>query len=329
MRLPEYLPARIEALLEGREFKAIRRAADELSDAYRAGQPQVALRTPEHHLAYLLVRLPATYAAISAVLSEVRDRVGGIRSVLDLGAGPGTAAWAAAEIFPGLERVTLIERDAEMVALAKKLAAGHPVLSRAQWVANDLRSAKFEAHDLVIAAYSLSELSGRDALTGVSTRAWATAQNAFAIIEPGTPRGFACLLPIRDALLAQGQHMVAPCPADAECPMKVRPGDWCHFSARLERTSLHRRLKSGELSYEDEKFSYVVFARDKSAPQARSRILRHPVHLKGHIKLTLCEAPIVREITVAKSDGEIFRLARRAGWGDPWPSAAPEGAQKK
>ena len=331
MQLPQSLGTGIQALVEGHDFKAIRGAAEELSDAYRAGRPQVALSTPEHRLAYLLVRLPATYATISAVLHEIRERLSGIRSVLDLGAGPGTAAWAAAETFPHLERVTLIERDPEMVALGKKLAAEHPALSRAQWIADDLRSVRFEPHDLLIAAYSLSEISGRDArqgvssslakgdaLTGVSTRAWAAAQEAFAVIEPGTPRGFASLLPLREALLAQGQHIAAPCPADAECPMKSRAGDWCHFAARVERTSLHRRLKSGELGHEDEKYSYLLLARDKSAPQAPARILRHPVHGKGHIKLTLCEAPQVREITVAKSEGETFRAARRASWGDSW-----------
>lgn len=318
MQLPRALAGGIESLLEGRDFKAIRRASEDITENYRSGRPQIALTSPERRLAYLLVRLPATYAAVSAVLQELRERVGEIRSLLDLGAGPGTAAWAAAEAFPQLERVTLIERDAEMVALGKKLAAEHPVLSRAEWAVNDLRSTKFECHDLVIAAYVLSELSGRDALTGVSAKAWAAAQKAFAVIEPGTPHGFASLLPLREALLAQGQHIVAPCPADAECPMKARPGDWCHFAVRLERSSLHRRLKSGELGYEDEKFSFLVFVRDQAAPQAAARILRHPVHGKGHIKLTLCEAPIVREITVAKSDGEVFRAARRACWGDPW-----------
>ena len=328
MQLPKTLAAGIEALVKGRDFKAIQRAAEELTQSYRSGKPQAALSTPEHRLAYLLVRLPATYAAISSVLNEVRERAGGIRSVLDLGAGPGTAAWAIAELLPGLERITLVERDAEMVALGKKLVAEHPVLSRAEWIVNDVRSVKFEPHDLVIAAYSLSEVRGRDGLTAISGKAWAAAQKAFAVIEPGTPAGFASLLHLREAMLAQGQHVAAPCPADAECPMKNRPGDWCHFAVRVERTSLHRRLKSGELGYEDEKFSYLAFARDAQAPQAPARILRHPVHGKGHIKLTLCEAPDVREITIGKSEREAFRLARRAKWGDAWSSAAPEGAQK-
>jgi len=321
MQLPRALANGIESLIEGRDLRAIRRAADDLSESYRSGKPQIAIAAPEHRLAYLHVRLPATYAAISAVLKEVCERIGEARSLLDLGAGPGTAAWAAAEIFPDLERVTLIERDPEMVVLGKKLAAGHPVLSRAEWVVNDLRSVKFEPHDLVIAAYALGELPGRDGLTAVSTKAWNAAQKAFAVIEPGTPRGFAFLLPLRDLLIGEGRHIAAPCPADAECPMKTRPDDWCHFAARLQRTSLHRRLKSGDLGYEDEKFSYLAVARDKAVPQAPARILRHPVHGKGHIKLTLCQAPDVREITIARSDGEGFRNARRADWGGSWPPA--------
>ena len=315
--LPDALADSIESLLEGRDLRAIRKASAELTQSYRSNQPSAALNSPEHRLAYLLVRLPATYAAISAVLKEVRERVGDVRSVLDLGAGPGTAAWAAAEVFPGLEHVTMIERDAEMVALGRKLAAAHPVLGRAEWIVSDLRSVKFEAHDLVIAAYSLSELPGRDGQAAISTAAWAAAQKTLALIEPGTPHGFASLLRTRDGLLAQGHHIAAPCPADSECPMKHRPTDWCHFATRLERTSLHRRLKSGELGYEDEKFSYVVFAREAAA-QAPARILRHPMHGKGHIKLTLCEAPEVREVTVGKSQREAFRQARGARWGDAW-----------
>lgn len=325
MQLPHALADGIESLIEGCDLKAMRRAAEELSKRYRTDRSQIALNTAEDRFAYLLVRLPATYAATSAVLKEVRERVGEVRSVLDLGAGPGTAAWAAAELFPQLEQVTLVERDPEMVSVGKRLAAEHAVLGRAEWITSDLRSAKFRAHDLVVAAYALGELPGRDArqgvcgdgLTAVSTKVWGAAQKAFAVVEPGTPRGFASLLPLREVLLAQGQHILAPCPADAQCPMSDRPGDWCHFAARVERTSLHRRLKSGELGHEDEKFAYLVFARDPQAPQAPARILRHPVHGKGHIKLTICEAPNLREITVAKS-GDDFGSARSAKWGDAW-----------
>lgn len=53
-------------------------------------------------LAYAATRLPACYAALRHVLSEVAGRRPGWRpsSQLDFGAGPGTAVWAAQQIWP-------------------------------------------------------------------------------------------------------------------------------------------------------------------------------------------------------------------------------------
>ena len=63
--------------------------------------------------------------------------------------------------------------------------------------------------------------------------------------------------------------------------MLARKDDWCHFAQRLERTSLHRHLKSGELGYEDAKFSYMVAAKEEVA-RVKARIIRHPLIGKGH-----------------------------------------------
>jgi ribosomal protein RSM22 (predicted rRNA methylase) len=81
------------------------------------------------------------------------------------------------------------------------------------------------------------------------------ARVALVVIEPGTPRGAGAIRTIREELLAAGAHMLAPCPAAMPCPLAAP--DWCHFAARVERSSLHRRIKEGALGYEDEKYSYV------------------------------------------------------------------------
>ena len=94
-------------------------------------------------------------------------------------------------------------------------------------------------------------------------------------------------------------------------------GDWCHFDQRLERTSLHRQIKSGALGHEDEKFSYVVFSR-KPFAAATARIVRHPRKHTGHIQLTLCTLQGLLDRTIGKSQKEPYRLARKAAWGDPW-----------
>ena len=94
-------------------------------------------------------------------------------------------------------------------------------------------------------------------------------------------------------------------------------GDWCHFAQRLERTSIHRRIKSGALGHEDEKFSYVVFSREPFAAAA-ARIVRHPQKRGGHVQLTLCTPEGLRDRTIGKSRKEAYRRARKAAWGDPW-----------
>jgi ribosomal protein RSM22 (predicted rRNA methylase) len=100
-------------------------------------------------------------------------------------------------------------------------------------------------------------------------------------------------------------------------------GDWCHFAARVERTAEHRRLKSGALGYEDEKFSYIVAAK-RPVALPDSRVLRHPLIHPGHMRLTLCRPQQPESKLVTKSHKTLWRYARKLDWGDPWhpPSEA-------
>ena len=105
------------------------------------------------------------------------------------------------------------------------------------------------------------------------------------------------------------------------------PGeDWCHFSARVSRSSLHRQVKGGSLAYEDEKFSYVAAARFPVTP-APSRVVRKPQIRKGQVLLDLCEAEsLLRRTTVTKRHGLLYKAARDADWGDVWPPAVDDQA---
>ena len=94
-------------------------------------------------------------------------------------------------------------------------------------------------------------------------------------------------------------------------------GDWCHFAQRLERTSLHRQIKSAAVGHEDEKFSYLVFSRTPHAA-AKARIVRHPQKRTGHVQLILCTPQGLRDQTISKSQKEEYRLGRKATWGDAW-----------
>ena len=92
-------------------------------------------------------------------------------------------------------------------------------------------------------------------------------------------------------------------------------GDWCHFSQRLERTAEHRRIKQGDLGHEDEKFSYVAFSK-VGVNRPGTRIVRHPIYRPRQVQLTLCTADGLKQTTVTKSQGERYRTAKKAEWGD-------------
>lgn len=299
MQLPERVKRLIEEQADRVGFPALKRAASAMSDRYRDARGTAAAGGEEQSAAYLVTRMPATFAAAYMVLEEVRARIGPVASVLDLGAGSGAASLAAQAHFPEA-RLTMIERDPALAGAARQW------LPDAEMIRGDARQTLPE-RDLVIAAYSFSEIGG------AVTRLWAAARVALVVIEPGTPAGFALVRKARQQLLADGAHMVAPCPAPLPCPI-VEP-DWCHFGARVERSSLHRRIKDGDLGYEDEKFSYVAVAH-APVELAAARILRRPKHQPGLIAIDLCTPTGLEARRVTKRDRDAYRAARRAGWGE-------------
>ena len=255
--------------------------------------------------AYLAYRAPATFAAATFVFGHVRRQRPDWepRSLLDAGAGPGVAAWAALEIWPSLTELTLVEVEPAMIA------AGRELLGDATWVAGDVADTSRPA-DLVVASYVLGEL--RDA-TAAAGRLWRQSADTLVVIEPGTPAGYRRILDARSGVLAAGGHTVAPCPHDLPCPLP--PDDWCHFAVRLPRSKLHRRAKGAELGYEDEKLSYAALSREP-VPSATARIIRRPQARSGHVNLVTCETDGVRARTVSRKDGALYRTARDAAWGD-------------
>ncbi len=305
MQLPRHVREAIEQSALEVSFAALERAAVAMSDAYRAGTNPPRTPAAERKAAYLVTRMPATYAAARAVLRETHRALGGreIASVLDVGAGGGAASLAALEEYPAAT-ITLVDRDRALLDAARQWLPQARTL-----VENVTRILTLEPHDLVILAYSAGEMSPLPL-----ARLWQAARVALILIEPGTPRGFATIRAARSELLAAGAHMIAPCPAEGACPV-VDP-DWCHFAARVERSSLHRRIKGAGLGYEDEKYSYVALAREPAGPAA-ARIVGRPRHYSGLIELETCTPGGLTTVRVSKRSRERFRAARHAQWGAP------------
>src|SRR5258708_20181663 len=106
--LPAELKAALDARLQGFSRNDAAARAALISQTYRDGGGSTAIRTAADALAYALARMPATYAAVTASLNALREIVPHFapKSLLDVGPGPGTAPWAAAEPFPSPPRLT-------------------------------------------------------------------------------------------------------------------------------------------------------------------------------------------------------------------------------
>ena len=303
------LPARFAGAIEDLVANAggsVTSEVERLSAAYRAGTSARAAGSAAAVAAYLAYRAPATFAAAAAVFRQVaRQRPDWQpRSLLDLGAGPGVATWAALAQWPSLGELTLVEIEPEM------LAAGRALLPEGRWRAGDVTGARGPA-DLVLASYVLGELA--EPATAVA-HLWEQAADTIALVEPGTPAGYRRVLAARAALIERGGHTVAPCPHDLPCPLPS--DDWCHFAVRLPRSKLHRRAKGVELGFEDEKFSYAVLSREPARP-AEARIIRQPLIRSGHVHLVTSERDgAIHARTVSRKQGAFYKDAKGAAWGD-------------
>ena len=311
MQLPAALTTAITALLEGVPRADMIAAAQKQSQGYRKGATSGSIVTPAQAAAYAIARMPATYAACAAVFARLADVMPDFApaSLLDVGAGTGAASWAAVMQWPDIASVTLLDHNPALRSLARKLADGGP-LAGADILAGDLGADKPQA-DLMVASYVLAELPQASA-AATALHLWASGAQVLALIEPGTPDGFARIRDARAALIEDGAHVAAPCTHDKDCPMAG--DDWCHFSQRLPRSRDHMLLKGANVPFEDERYSYVVVTREKVSSGAR--ILAPVLETKPGLTFKLCDAGGLRSAFVASRDKDEYRRVRKRIWGD-------------
>lgn len=318
MELPPRLRQAVESALQGVPLAELSTAAAALSQRYRDEVRDGRMHISDERLAlaYVATRMPATYAAIHASLRAASGLLTDFapHSLLDVGAGPGTALWAAADLWPGLRSATLLEASPAIRALGERLAAPGSV-AQIDWRAADLRRGlpDLPRADLVTLAYVLDEIEP-DERTRLVDALWQAAAGLLVIVEPGTTAGWTRILAARAQLLAAGAHVLAPCPHAFACPIALP--DWCHFSARVARSRVHRLAKGGEVPWEDEKFIYLAASRTPAEERA-ARVLAPPESASGRVRLKLCQPDgTATHRLVTRREGDAFRRARRVDWGD-------------
>lgn len=340
-------------LLEDIDNKELKKAFKIINEKYRdknIDDKQLELKEDYLALSYAIYRLPAT----ACVIDEVFSRVSSIekesfncKSVIDIGAGPAASLIPLINNFDEIKNVTLIEEQQSMINVGKKLISKLNL----DFEVNYLRKSIFNVNeklkaDILLSSYMVNELNEDE--IKVFFNKVKTINFKYAIfIVPGTPHHFKKLQTLRKEFLnviekyqeinsecsgVNKYKIIAPCTFSGICHLEGIH-DWCHFKRRIQRSKILKDIKNGELSYEDEKFSYLVIKNclledneDKYVDESiesnaeykkKNRIIRHPIIKKSLIEFKVCNSNSIDSIILTKGKNkDIYKEAKDLKWGD-------------
>ncbi|KAF9958760.1 37S ribosomal protein S22 [Mortierella alpina] len=260
--------------------------------------------------AYLAAMAPTTYSAIRNVLEEVNRRVPNLNpsTFLDFGTGPGTAIWAANDVWETPLKFTGVDTSMAMLETAEEIvdiksSKGTPIqnVTFKPFLSHGSQAAKY---DIVMSAFTLSELTTPALRQSTLEHLWNLTDDMLILIDRGTPSGFKMLAEAREQILGldadrivikpkydaygvqlpqeappkrEPAHVFAPCPHDKVCPMYAtlaRDSQWCHFSQKVQRPDFLRKTKHSKENFEDAKYTYVILrkgARPVFTPPAMAK----------------------------------------------------------
>ncbi len=316
MLLPEILREAISDLYSrGLSEKEKIAAFEKLSLAYKHS-PSEAFSHNQTTLAYLITRLPATFAVIVKVLEIFFIRTHAtMTTFLDLGSGPATSLWALEVFGKTPEKAVCVEKNPQMMKIAQELIQRQESPYPIVWLEKDLAEVGEEvASEVVLLSYVLNELN-LDA-SEVFKKLEKLSKKYIILIEPGTPDGYERLMQIRDLAIEKGWSIVAPCPHSQACPLS-QTKSWCHFYARVQRSREHRLAKQASLGFEDEKFSFLILQSLPVETVKPAVILSFPKRHKGFIELDVCDPSGERkEVKIVQKNKAAFKKAKKLDWGD-------------
>lgn len=192
MELPIELKEKIESEIDSNEIKNIIENTKNLSNKYRneSGESKVLLKSISEAKAYSLFRMPATYGATLKALEHTFKRIQNvdIKTLIDFGAGTGSATWATSEKFD-LQKIVCIEREESMIELGKDLAtvSEKQALKTAKWIKADIELEEIKEYaDLAISSYMLNEMN-KESRIKTALKMWESCKKILVIVEPGTP----------------------------------------------------------------------------------------------------------------------------------------------
>src|SRR5258706_1556646 len=145
--LPVEIESAISSILSKDESGEWLKRAEVLHSSYMGQNKKISTKYIKDYadvLAYLALRVPATYAQIFGTLSQIQEVIPSFnpKSLLDIGSGPGTGIWAAKEIWKSLEFVTCIDQDDNFLSLSKETLQKGSVSIRTSFRQEDIKYMK-------------------------------------------------------------------------------------------------------------------------------------------------------------------------------------------
>ncbi|OWZ05195.1 hypothetical protein PHMEG_00022761 [Phytophthora megakarya] len=301
---------------------------------------------PSETLAYLAYEMEATYACTHAVFTELQKRLPDFepKSVLDFGAGPGTASWVAKDFYEkSVDKYRVVEPSQSMVDAAEVLLEGFPGLSVRRNIADLSRDIDAgNKYDLIVVNYVLSDITNDFERVATTSALWEllSENGCLVVVDRGSPWGSHHVRSARqfvlDSVAEDGDEnesvrIVAPCPHHFECP--AAGSTWCHFVQRSPVVNRPREATTKRWhGQKGSKFSYMIMQKtrkgsdeDEAANKKKpiARMLRGPLLATRHVHLDLCtpEGKLERRsVTRGKAVREVYRASRKAHWGALWPA---------
>lgn len=246
-----------------------------------------------------------------AVLDELEARHGlpAPKTVVDWGTGTGVAARKVLGRMPGVEGITLFDRDEAVLEFARaSVEASFPGV-RVEAVTEPPTASA----DLALASHVLDELDegGLAALRGTLEAA-----DHVLWVEPGSKKTSRELSQQRDAFLGEFQ-VLGPCVHQGNCGMLTpdHEKDWCHLFAKPpaevhttgEWSEIHRELR---IDLRSLPYSFTALRRRSlghpDPVQAGARLLQRPRFSRGRVQLDLCDADGVREDQMLQRTDKAF-----------------------
>ncbi|XP_072580402.1 ribosome assembly protein METTL17, mitochondrial isoform X2 [Vulpes vulpes] len=291
-------------------------------------------------LVYMAARLDGGFAAVSRAFHEIRTRVPEFQpqTLMDFGSGTGSVTWAAHSAWgQSLREYMCVDSSAAMLDLAEKLlkggsGSGEPHVPGVFFRQFLPVSPKVQ-FDVVVSAFSLSELPSKAHRTETVQTLWRKTGHFLVLVENGTKAGHCLLMDARDLVLKGKEKspldprpgfVFAPCPHELPCPQLAASKPLaCSFSQAYHCIPFSWNKKKQK----EEKFSMVILARGRPEeaprwPRLTQPVLKRPRHV--HCHLCCPDGHMQHAVITARQHGrDLYRCARVSSWGDLLPVITP------